>query len=185
MVAIYLYKVTFEETNEFYWGIHLQRKEKDGYLGSPITHSWKWNFYTPKLDILHYFDPTDEGWEEACLVEKRVIKPDLNNPLCLNENCGGNFSLRLLKESSKKGGSFTKKRHEELDQNGRSKFAKRNSSSLMRPVEVIDINCGIGFVFESINEAAKCFGLSYGNLRETALEGGKRKQTKGFKARFI
>lgn len=110
MFVIFLYKVTFEETKEFYWGIHLQRKKNDGYLGSPVTHAWKWDFYTPKLDILHYFEPSEEGWREACLVEDRVIRPDLNNPLCLNEHVGGRPSLQVLREAQKKGNETNKRR---------------------------------------------------------------------------
>ncbi len=109
ILAIYLYKVTFEETKEFYWGIHLQRKENDGYIGSPVTHAWKWKFYTPKLDILHYFEPTEEGWTEACLVEDRVIRPDLNSPLCLNEHVGGRPSLEVLRKAQKKGNETNKR----------------------------------------------------------------------------
>ena len=109
ILAIFLYKVTFEETKEFYWGIHLQRKEDDGYIGSPVTHAWKWDFYTPKLDILHYFEPTEEGWDKACLIENQVIRPDLNNPLCLNEHIGGNPSIEAMKRGSRKGNEVNKK----------------------------------------------------------------------------
>ena len=102
ILAIFLYKVTFEETKEFYWGIHLQRKEDDGYIGSPVTHAWKWDFYTPKLDVLHYFEPTEEGWNEARLVEDRVIRPDLNSPLCLNEHCGTGPSIESMRRGGRK-----------------------------------------------------------------------------------
>lgn len=109
MLAIYLYKVTFEETKDFYWGIHLQRKENDGYMGSPVTHAWKWEHFTPKLDILHYFEPTEEGWNEACAVEERVIRPDLNRPECLNEHVGGRPSLEAMKRGQRKGNETNKK----------------------------------------------------------------------------
>lgn len=109
MLAIYLYKVTFEETKDFYWGIHLQRKENDGYMGSPVTHAWKWEHFTPKLDILCYFEPTEKGWNEACAVEERVIRPDLNKTECLNEHVGGRPSLEAMKRGQRKGNETNKK----------------------------------------------------------------------------
>ena len=90
---IYTYKVTFEETPYWYWGVHKEKKFGESYLGSPTTHKWVWEFYTPKVQILELFAPTAEGWAEAQLVEKRLIRPDLNNPLCLNEGCGSVLSL--------------------------------------------------------------------------------------------
>ena len=97
---IYTYKVTFEEIPDWYWGSHKENKYEDGYLGSPETHAWKWEFYTPNLQILELFPYTEKGWKEAQNTEKRCIRPDLNNPLCLNEHCGGDLSL----ESCKRGG---------------------------------------------------------------------------------
>ena len=94
---IYTYKVTFEEVPYWYWGVHKERKYGESYLGSPVTHRWMWEFYTPKVQILEFF----EDWEEALRIEKRLIEPDLNNHQCLNEHCGGYLSL----ESCKKGGS--------------------------------------------------------------------------------
>jgi hypothetical protein len=106
---IFTYKVTFEEIPDWYWGSHKEDKFDDGYLGSPVTHAWKWDFYTPHLIVCETFSYTDEGWREACSIEKRCIKPDLNNPLCLNEHCGGGFSL----ESSRRGGATNGKRSAE------------------------------------------------------------------------
>ena len=101
---IYTYKTTFEEIPDWYWGVHKERRFGEPYLGSPITHAWKWEFYTPHLQILEEFLYTEEGWKEAGEVEKRLILPDLNNPLCLNENCAGQPSLSALR----KGGALTK-----------------------------------------------------------------------------
>jgi hypothetical protein len=115
---IYTYKITFEEVPYWYWGVHKERKFGELYLGSPKTHKWMWEFYTPKIQILEFFPYTDEGWEEANRVEKRLIKNDLNNPLCLNENCGGCISLSCRRE----GGNKT---HEEKDENGKSLHAVR------------------------------------------------------------
>lgn len=114
---IYTYKVTFEEIPDWYWGAHKEKEYNDGYLGSPDTHAWKWEFYTPILEILEFFPYTDEGWVEALKVEKRCVKPDLSNPLCLNENCGGLMSL----EARRRGGTNSaEKLHEEKDDLGRS-----------------------------------------------------------------
>lgn len=94
---IYLYKVTFEETRDWYWGIHKEKKYGETYSGSPVTHKWKWIFYTPKLHICQFFPYTDEGWREAQIVESQCIKFNLNNPLCLNEHCGGQVSLDAMR----------------------------------------------------------------------------------------
>ena len=99
---IYTYKITFEEIPHWYWGVHKERRFGEIYLGSPKTHKWMWKFYTPVIQILEIFPYTDEGWEEANLIEKRLIRPDIDNPLCLNENCGGYVSLTILREASKK-----------------------------------------------------------------------------------
>jgi hypothetical protein len=119
-LRIYTYKITFEEVPYWYWGVHKERKFGKMYLGSPKTHKWMWEFYTPKIQILEFFPNTEEGWKEANLVEKRLIKFDLNNPLCLNENCGGCISLARRSEGGKIGG---KKTHEKKDKNGKSLHA--------------------------------------------------------------
>jgi hypothetical protein len=91
---IYTYKITFKEIPHWYWGVHKEKRYNDGYMGSPVTHKWMWEFYTPKMQILEVFPFTDEGWKEAQAVEKRLIAPDLNNPLCLNEGLGPTVSLK-------------------------------------------------------------------------------------------
>jgi len=100
---IYTYKVTFEEVPYWYWGVHKESKYNDGYTGSPVTHRWVWDFYTPCLQVLECFPYTEEGWREANLVEDRLILPDLNNPSCLNERC----NLKMSLESAKRGGVAT------------------------------------------------------------------------------
>jgi hypothetical protein len=96
---IYTYKVTFEEIPHWYWGVHKEKKFGEVYWGTPTTHKWMWEFYTPKIQILEFFPRTDEGWLEANLVEDRLIKPDLNNSLCLNESFGGRFSIKVLRKN--------------------------------------------------------------------------------------
>lgn len=114
---IYTYKITFEEVPYWYWGVHKEKKFGETYLGSPITHKWVWDFYTPRIQVLEFFPYTEEGWREANLVEDRLIKPDLNNPLCLNEGCGSLVSL----EAARRGGRIaSSKVHKEKDEKGRS-----------------------------------------------------------------
>ena len=106
---IYTYKITFEEVPYYYYGVHKEQKYNEYYMGSPVTHKWMWNFYTPKKQILQFFDFTDEGWLEAQKVEKRLIKPFYNtDKWCLNENCGGEFSIEHQKRAGKNGGNKTK-----------------------------------------------------------------------------
>jgi hypothetical protein len=119
---IYTYKVTFEEIPHWYWGVHKEKKFGETYLGSPTTHKWMWDFYTPHLQICEEFPFTDEGWTEAKRVEDRIILPDLNKPFCLNEHVGGVFSLETLSVAGKKGSSVTNAEKDEL---GRSVHAVR------------------------------------------------------------
>jgi general stress protein YciG len=104
---IYLYKITFEEVSYYYYGLHKEQKYNEEYWGSPVTHKWVWEFYTPKKQILEIFDYTDEGWLEANNIERRIIKPVLNDKLCLNENCGVVFSFETCSKAGKMGGAKT------------------------------------------------------------------------------
>lgn len=100
---IYLYKITFEEVPYYYYGVHKEKKFNEYYMGSPYTHKWCWNFYTPKKQILQFFDFTDEGWLEANKIEQRIIKSFYStDKWCLNENCGGVISLKLKSKIGKK-----------------------------------------------------------------------------------
>lgn len=130
---IYTYKITFEEIPHWYWGVHKENKYNDGYMGSPVTHKWMWDFYTPRVQILEFFPFTDEGWLEACEVERRLITPDLNNPLCLNERCGSINSLETLRKAAKAGGDKIYK--EGLGIHGRSKeeMSRDGSKGRKRP----------------------------------------------------
>jgi hypothetical protein len=106
---IYTYKITFEEVFYYYYGVHKEKKFDEYYMGSPVTHKWCWNFYTPKKQILQLFDFTDEGWLEAQDVEKRLIKPFYNtDKWCLNENCMGIYSLKQASKAGKIGGNKNK-----------------------------------------------------------------------------
>ena len=108
-LRIYTYKITFDEVPFFYWGIHKESKQNDKYMGSPVTHKWMWDFYTPTIEILELFDYSDAGWEEAREVETRVIKEFLNDKNCLNEACGGFYSLDSSRKAGKLGGESRSK----------------------------------------------------------------------------
>jgi len=98
---IYLYKITFDEVPYYYYGIKKEKYYNQKYFGSPITHKWAWKFYTPKKQILEFFEYSDEGWLKALEIEKRLIKPFFNDKWCLNENVGGVFSLQSARKVGK------------------------------------------------------------------------------------
>jgi hypothetical protein len=100
---IYLYKITFEEVLYYYYGVHKEKVFGEVYWGSPYTHKWCWELYTPKKQILQFFEFNDEGWLEAQEIEKRIIKPVFNtDKWCLNENVGGQISLNIRRKTGKK-----------------------------------------------------------------------------------
>jgi general stress protein YciG len=99
---IYLYKITFEEVPYYYYGVHKEKVFEEYYMGSPHTHKWCWELYTPKKQILEIFEFTDDGWLEALGVEKRIIKPFYNiDKWCLNESCGGVVALEINRKTGK------------------------------------------------------------------------------------
>ena len=97
---IYTYKITFPYQGWWYWGVHKERKAGETYNGSPKVHRDKWNWFEYEKQILEYFDT----YEEARSIEERLIRPDLNNPMCLNEGCGGEMSLALARAGGRVGG---------------------------------------------------------------------------------
>ena len=100
---IYTYKITFEEVPYYYYGVKKEKYYDQEYWGSPITHKWCWEFYTPKKQILQVFPYTNDGWVEAQEIEKRLIQPVYQNDAwCLNENCGGIISLDTMRKTGKK-----------------------------------------------------------------------------------
>jgi hypothetical protein len=105
---IYTYKITFEEVPYYYYGVHKEKRFDEYYVGSPKTNKWCWELYTPKKQILQFFDFTDEGWLEAQEIETRLIRPFLNHKWCLNERCGGLLSLKVASEAGKKGAAKNK-----------------------------------------------------------------------------
>lgn len=103
---IYTYKITFEEVPHWYWGIHKERKYGESYLGTPVTHKWMWDHYTPMIQILEFFD----NWTTAKEVEDRLILPDLNNPLCLNQAVGFYKSIEACVRGGKRAQEILKER---------------------------------------------------------------------------
>jgi len=100
---IYTYKITFEEVLYYYYGVHKEKKFDEYYMGSPKTHKWCWELYTPKKKILELFDCTDEGYDKALEIEGRLIKPVFNtDKWCLNVNCNGKISLKYRKLATKR-----------------------------------------------------------------------------------
>lgn len=141
-LRIYTYKITFEEIPHWYWGVHKESKFGEVYLGSPVTNAWIWEFYTPVLTIVEVFPYTEEGWIEANIVEDRLITPDLNNPLCLNEACGGRVSLKVLRENGRRMGPVNGVQSAETNRKQRS--AIFNEENRERGREAQRAN-GVGF----------------------------------------
>ncbi len=88
---IYTYKISFPYEGYFYYGAHKERKAGELYWGSPVVHSYMWKLYAFEKEVLEYH----ESWEEATDKEKELIRPDLDNPMCLNEGCFGEQSVAL------------------------------------------------------------------------------------------
>ena len=193
---IYIYKITFEEVRYYYYGVHKEKKFNEYYMGSPVTHKWMWDFYTPKKQILQFFDFTDEGWLEAQEIEKRLIRPFYNtDKWCLNENCGGNFSLYSLSNAGKIGGKVGYKVCKQLGigifgltKEQRAEIAKKSIQS--RKENKIGI---FALTPEQLKENSKkgikkmkenkigIFGLSEEEKRKNSIKGGSIGGKKGGK----
>jgi hypothetical protein len=158
---IYTYKITFEEVSYYYYGVKKETYFDQEYFGTPITHKWIWDFYTPKKQILEIFDYTDKGWIEAQEVEKRLIKPVYNiDEWCLNESCGGKISLEINRKVGKI--------------NGINAF-KNKIGIFGRSQEKIKLDCikGGKVSGERLYESGKgIFGLSQKQIIENAKRGG-------------
>lgn len=99
---IYVYKITFDEVDHYYYGIHKEKFFDEYYMGSPVTHKEYWEKYTPRKEYIEFFEYSDEGYAEARIFEDNLISPALNDEFCLNEHVGGFLSL----ESCRKGGKI-------------------------------------------------------------------------------
>ena len=165
---IYTYKITFEEVPYYYYGVHKEKRFNEEYWGSPKTHKWAWEFYTPQKQILEFFDYSDEGWKEAQKVEMRLIKPIYNtDKWCLNESCGGMASLKICRNAGKIGGRKSGKITKELGLGifGRTKEQRvedaRNASKRAKEL-------GVGI-----------FGLEKEQLSKNGKKGSKRAKELG------
>jgi hypothetical protein len=211
-LRVFTYKVTFEEVPHYYWGVHKEVKLNDGYLGSPCTHKWMWDFYTPRLQVLEVFSYSDEGYYQARVNEDALIRYTWEDPLCLNEQVGGCFSLA----SSRLGGrnsSLTltleqkearnlkvkeswdaletlEERRERTGWKGgpearvekAKQLSEKSAQKTRKPLKVVTPT-GEVLYFAGLNEAARQLTLSPGNLC-SVLKGG-RKHTKGFTATYV
>jgi len=181
---IYLYKITFEEVSYYYYGVHKEKKFNEYYMGSPVTNKWCWELYTPKKQILQFFDFTDDGWIKAQEVEKRLIKPFYNtDKWCLNEHCGGLISLDIVREIGRKNRdlkrgfySLSKEERKIFQQNAGKKAAQKNKENR---------NCIFSLTTEQLKENGRkggrrikelgvgLFGISSEKRSENAKLGGK------------
>ena len=126
---IYTYKITFEEVPYYYYGVHKEKRFNEEYWGSPKTHKWCWELYTPKKQILEFFEFSDDGWLDAQKVEKRLINPVYNtDKWCLNASCGGLVSLEILRKNYEMGiglGSMSLERRTEISKkNGKASYER-------------------------------------------------------------
>ena len=165
---IYIYKITFEEVLYYYYGVHKEKKFGEYYMGSPVTHKWCWDFYTPKKQILEIFPFTDGGWIEAQELEKRLISPFYNrDKWCLNESCGFKSSLKILKESGKKGAERARKLNVGI-------FAQTKEQKSKNGKKVKELGIGIfSLTTEQRRENGKKYGSNAGKI------GGKKAKELG------
>jgi hypothetical protein len=168
---IYTYKITFEEVPYYYYGVHKEKRYNEEYWGSPYTHKWCWEFYTPKKQILEIFEYSDEGWSEAQEIENRVIKPFFNaDKWCLNENCAGKTSLKVLRETGKRSGKIQGTKNRKLGigifsltPEQRTEYNRNNGNKIK------ELGLGIfNFTKEQLSEAGK----KAANMKWICLETG-------------
>lgn len=106
---IYTYKITFEEVPYYYYGAHKERRYGENYWGSPDTNKWAWEFYTPKKQILEFFDYSEIGWEQAQEIERKIIREFcLNDKWCLNQRANAKISLEARSRGGKTQGKISK-----------------------------------------------------------------------------
>ena len=204
---IYTYKITFIDTPYYYYGVHKEKYFNEHYMGTPITNRWCWEFYEPKKQILQLFDYTDGGWIEAQKVEKRLIKPFYNtDKWCLNENCGGNFSILMCSknglQSKEEGVGIFSLTVDQLKEIGRNRgnenvknnigffaISKQERSEIGKKSALKNYKNGIGIVSlskEELSEAGKKganknkenkVGI-FGLTKEQMSENGKKNASK-------
>ncbi len=126
---IYVYKITFEEIRHYYYGVHKEKKFGEYYMGSPVTHKDFWELYTPKKEYIEFFEYSDEGYAKARIFESSLIAPVLNDEFCLNEHCGGSYSLETCRNAGKIGGKRTYERGIGIHGRSKEKMSEDNRKS--------------------------------------------------------
>jgi hypothetical protein len=164
---IYVYKITFEEVPYYYYGSKKEKYFDEEYWGSPVTNKWCWELYTPKKQILELFDYTDEGCIKAQEIEKRLIKPVLNDKWCLNENVGGVMSLN----ASKLGGKIAGKKMKEEGKGIHALTFEERSENSKKYGK-------IGGLKNKENKTGIC-GMSLEKLIEAGSKGGSKTRELG------
>ena len=166
---IYTYKITFEEVPYYYYGMHEEKVYDEEYWGSPITHKWCWDFYTPTKQILETFSSREDAGE----VERRLIKLVYNtDKWCLNANCAGVFSLdtcskagkiAVAKNKKNKVGIFGRSK-EKMSEDGRK--AGKASKGYIKGAQIVkELGLGIcGLTPEQRRENGKKYGAKAGKI---------------------
>ena len=185
----YTYKVTFPDHGWFYFGVHSTNDLNDSYSGSPYTHKWKWKFYDYEFRILEFHN--DRKTAES--LERRLIRPFLHDPMCLNENLGGTFSRGASERGRRKGletqlktpGFYSRmslcqdpaKRIESILKGQKKSVEVRKKKTLLTLPD------GTQEVYESQKAACLAHGLSQGKLSEVI--NGTRPHHKHHTATFL
>jgi hypothetical protein len=156
-------------------------------MGSPVTHKWCWNFYTPKKQILQFFEFSDAGWKQAQEIEERLIKPVFNlDKFCLNESCGGKMSLNQRSRAGKIGGrvgykvckelgigifGLTKEQRTETAKKSVQKAKENKTGIFALTAEQLKENSRKGVQKMKENNLG-IFGLSKEEKRKNSIKGG-------------
>lgn len=87
----YLYKITNNINNKFYYGIHCTNNLEDNYIGSGklLNKAYKkYGIENFKKEIIKFCN----SLEKVSILEKQIVNKDLlNNPLCYNLILGGYY----------------------------------------------------------------------------------------------
>jgi hypothetical protein len=185
----YTYRVKFPSQRWFYFGLHSTNDLKDGYSGSPRTHKQKWDLYSWEFEILE-FHPTRE---EAKEVENRLIRPFVNDPMCLNEVVNGEPSFAARSRGGKKAGAVRGRLNAESGQCARiahlggkaavesgqlAKACKLPRPGASYPVRATNISTQESYDFRTVTECCQALGLNKHGVTKCAK--GKQRTTNGF-----
>ena len=102
----YLYRIDFP-TGKWYGGVSLkkgEKPEKDGYLGSPVTHKSVWESETPSKTVIAQLF-LENPLVEMYLVEEEYLNLMMwkTDSFCLNEHNGGGFGAKACSNGGKAG----------------------------------------------------------------------------------